>query len=127
MASIPCAAYKASSIHGNMRRQSRQRHSSTSSTSSVDSVECDLHSANPPTSAGSGGMLQLLRRSSGWNTAAADVTDTTDKSRTQSMSDMRLVQGAPEGILHNMRRMLMIVAVGPALIETPTVVPAAKP
>lgn len=77
MASIPCAAYKASSIHDNMRRQSRTR---TTSTSSVDS-ECDSLSSSPSqTSLGGGMVMQMLRKTTGWASA--------DAGRTKSQTDM---------------------------------------
>jgi len=93
MASIPCAAYKATSIHGNMRRRSR-----TTSTSSVDSVECDSLSSSPsqagsaPVSGGGMSMMQMLRKTTGW----------TDAGRSKSQADMRFVSTV-SGVLQNVR------------------------
>lgn len=95
MASIPCAAYKATSIHGNMRRRSRT--TSTTSTSSVDSVECDSLSSSPSQAgsapvSGGGMMMQMLRKTTGW----------TDAGRSKSQADMRFVSTV-SGVLQNVR------------------------
>jgi len=89
MASIPCAAYKASSIHDNMRRQSRTR---TTSTSSVDS-ECDSLSSSPSQASvvtGGSMVMQMLRKTTGWTSV--------DAGRSKSQADMRFVSGIVQNI-----------------------------